>query len=101
VQSKREIRPALDYVNWEVRWPASIGDDPEAIIGGCRPYRLVVRFDTNRGKSTNVMTTGPVPWEPSRRGGAAWRYCLLPRGSSGGYSSGTQVLVSLTTASDA
>ena len=67
MQSKREIRPALDYVNWEVRWPASIGDDPEAIIGGCRPYRLVVRFDTNRGKSTSVMTTGLVPWEPSRR----------------------------------
>ena len=56
VQSEREIRPALDYVGWEVRWPASIGSDPEAIVGGYSSYRLVVRFDTDCGKFTSVMT---------------------------------------------
>ncbi len=56
MQSEREIRPALDYVGWEVRWPASIGSDPEAIVGGYSPYRLVVRFDTDCGKSKSVMT---------------------------------------------
>jgi len=57
VQSEREIRSALQYVGWEVRWPASIRSDPEAmIVGSYNPYRLVVRFDTDCGKFTSVMT---------------------------------------------
>jgi hypothetical protein len=56
VQSEREIRSALQYVGWEVRWPASIGSDPEAIVGGYNPYRSVVRFDTDCGKFKSVMS---------------------------------------------
>ncbi len=54
--SKREIRRALEYAGWEVRWSASTGDDPEAIVGGYGPYRLVVRFDPDRGEPTSVLT---------------------------------------------
>ena len=102
MQSGRETRLALDHVGWEVRWPASIRSDPEAmIVGSYSPYRLVVRFDTNRGKPTSVMT---------HRAGAQGAFTgrwpgveLLPapEGSSGSYPSGTPALVPLTTASDA
>jgi hypothetical protein len=56
VQSKRGIRRALEYAGWEVRWPSPTGDDPEAIVGGYGPYRLVVRFDADRGEPTSVLT---------------------------------------------
>ncbi len=56
MQSKRAIRRALEYAGWEVRWSASTGDDPEAIVGGYGPYRLVVRFDADRGEPTSVLT---------------------------------------------
>jgi hypothetical protein len=56
VQSKRGIRRALEYAGWEVRWSASTEDDPEAIVGGYGPYRLVVRFDADRGEPTSVLT---------------------------------------------
>ena len=56
MQSKRGIRRALEYAGWEVRWPSPTGDDPEAIVGGYGPYRLVVRFDADRGEPTSVLT---------------------------------------------
>ena len=56
MQSKREIRRALEYAGWEVRWSASTGDDPEAIVGGYGPYRLVVRFDPDTGTPKSVVT---------------------------------------------
>jgi hypothetical protein len=56
VQSKRGIRRALEYAGWEVRWSARTEDDPEAIVGGYGPYRLVVRFDADRGEPTSVLT---------------------------------------------
>ena len=56
MQSERDIRPALDYVGWEVRWPASIGSDPEEKVRGYGYYRLVVRFDTDCGKFKSVLT---------------------------------------------
>jgi hypothetical protein len=56
VQSKRGIRRALEYAGWEVRWSASAEDDYEAVVGGYGPYRLVVRFDTDRGEPTSVLT---------------------------------------------
>jgi len=56
VASRREIRRALEYAGWEVRWSASTADDPEAIVGGYGPYRLVVRFDAERGEPTSVLT---------------------------------------------
>lgn len=43
MQSKRGIRGALEYTGWEIRWSASTEDNPEAIVGGYGPYRLVVR----------------------------------------------------------
>ena len=91
------------WITWggEVRWPASTGSDPEAIVGGYSPYRLVVRFDTDCGKFKSMMTQRAGPRRPSRRGGGAWSYCPPPRGSPGGYTSGTPAVVSLTTAPDA
>ena len=56
MQSKRGIRRALEYAGWEVRWSAPTEDDPEAIVGGYGPYRLVVRFDADRGEPTSVLT---------------------------------------------
>ena len=56
MQSKRGIRRALEYAGWEVRWSASTEDDYEAVVGGYGPYRLVVRFDTDRGEPTSVLT---------------------------------------------
>ena len=56
MQSKRGIRRALEYAGWEVRWPAPTEDDPETIVGGYGPYRLVVRFDADRGEPTSVLT---------------------------------------------
>jgi hypothetical protein len=56
VQSRRGIRRALEYAGWEVRWSAPTEDDPEAIVGGYGPYRLVVRFDADRGEPTSVLT---------------------------------------------
>ncbi|HEV8044683.1 MAG TPA: hypothetical protein VGP38_05840 [Rubrobacter sp.] len=55
MESKREIRRALEYAGWEVRWSALTGDDSEAVVGGYGPYRLVVRFDADRGP-TSVLT---------------------------------------------
>ena len=55
MQSKRGIRRALEYAGWEVRWPSPTEDDPEAIVGGYGPYRLVVRFDTDRGEGASRM----------------------------------------------
>ncbi len=54
--SKRKIRRALEYAGWEVRWTAATGDDPEEIVGGYGPYRLVVRFDPDHGEPTSVLT---------------------------------------------
>jgi hypothetical protein len=56
VQSKRGIRRALEYAGWEVRWSAPNEDDPEVIVGGYGSYRLVVRFDADRGEPTSVLT---------------------------------------------
>ena len=56
MQSKRGIRRALEYAGWEVRWSPSTGDDPESIVGGYGPYRLVVRFDADRGEPTSILT---------------------------------------------
>ena len=56
MQSKRGIRRALEYAGWEVRWSASTEDDHEAVVGGYGPYRLVVRFDADRGEPTSVLT---------------------------------------------
>ena len=56
MQSKRGIRRALEYAGWEVRWSTSSEDDPETIVGGYGPYRLVVRFDADRGEPTSVLT---------------------------------------------
>lgn len=56
MQSKRGIRRALEYAGWEVRWSAPTGDDGETIVGGYGPYRLVVRFDADRGEPTSVLT---------------------------------------------
>ncbi len=55
MESKREIRRALEYAGWEVRWAASTGEDLETVVGGYGPYRLVVRFDPDRGP-TSVLT---------------------------------------------
>lgn len=56
MESKRGIRRALEYAGWEIRWSASTGDDPEAIVGAYGPYRLVVRFDADRGEPTSALT---------------------------------------------
>lgn len=55
MESKREIRRALEYAGWEVRWSASTDEDPETVVAGYGPYRLVVRFDPDRGP-TSVLT---------------------------------------------
>ena len=54
--SKREIRRALEYAGWEVRWSNVDAEDPEAIVGGYGPYRLVVRFDPDSEEPTSVLT---------------------------------------------
>ena len=50
---------------------ASIGSDPEAIVGGYSPYRLVVRFDTDCGKFKSVLTQRADFQGLSWRGGGA------------------------------
>ena len=54
--SKREIRRALEYAGWEVRRSNVDAEDPEAIVGGYGPYRLVVRFDPDGREPTSVLT---------------------------------------------
>lgn len=56
MQSKRGIRRALEYAGWEVRWSTSTEDDHEAVVGAYGPYRLVVRFDAERGEPISVLT---------------------------------------------
>ena len=46
----------LEYAGWEVRWSEAVAEDPEAIVGGYGPYRLVVRFDPDGEEPTSVLT---------------------------------------------
>lgn len=55
--SEREIRRALEYLGWEVRWEVSAeADAPASIVGGYGPYRLVVRLDPDTGAPKSVTT---------------------------------------------
>ncbi len=55
--SEREIRRALEYLGWEVRWEAHAeANAPASVVGGYGPYRLVVRLDPDTGTPTSVVT---------------------------------------------
>ena len=54
---EREIRRALEYLGWEVRWEAPAeAYTPASVVGGYGPYRLVVRFDPDTGTPKSVVT---------------------------------------------